>query len=96
MSDSDERWQRNPAALWRHSLDGVVLLAPGADEPIVLRGGAPAVWEGLVEPITLDGLVDDLAVAYRADLDAVRRDVHSLLDFLALAGAAEQIRTQAK
>ena len=96
MSDSDERWQRNPAALWRRSLDGVVLLAPGADEPIVLSGGGPAVWEGLAEPITLDGLVEDLARAHRADLDAVRRDVRSLIDLFAVSGVAEQIRSEAK
>ena len=96
MSDSDERWHRNPAALWRRSLDGVVVLAPGADEPIVLRGGGPAVWERLAEPITLGELVEDIAGTHGADEDEVERDVRSLLDLLAVSGAAEQIRPQPK
>ena len=83
MSASDERWQRNPAALWRRSLDGVVLLAPAADEPVVLRGGGPAVWDRLGAPITLDALVFKLSGAHGADEDEVGRDVRSLIDLLA-------------
>lgn len=34
--------------LWRHTLDGVVVLAPLANEPCSLRGPAGRLWDALV------------------------------------------------
>lgn len=80
-------WHRCDGVLWRQSLDAVVLLAPGEDEPIVLRGGGPAVWERLESPVTIEDLVRDLAAAHGSEEAQVEADVLELLDRLEAAGA---------
>ena len=84
---STGHWRRSDAALWRRSVDAVVLLAPGADEPMVLPGTAAAVWDLLDEPTTLDGLVDALARVYAADPETIAPDVVALLARLESVGA---------
>jgi hypothetical protein len=78
--------------VWRRSLDGVVLLVPHADEPIVLRGGGPAVWDHLASPVTLDDLVRVLALAHDSEVAKVEADVRELLDRLEAAGAVSYLR----
>ena len=89
------RWKRNPAVLWRSSLDGIVLSLPGELEPVGLTKGGRAVWDRLAEPVPFDVLVDDLAVAHDAEVEAVRSDVRALIEFLASNGGIISASTNA-
>ena len=57
------RWRRDPAALHRRTARGPLVLAPDADEPIVLTGTAAAVWDLLDVPRDEHVLADLLATA---------------------------------
>ena len=78
---------RSPATLRRDGPFGVVLLAPGDEEPRALAGSAVAVWEALAETVSRDDLVADLAAAFGADPATVAADVAPLLDALLASGA---------
>jgi hypothetical protein len=80
-------WCRAPSALWRRSSDRVVVLRPGNEEPLVLSGAGPAIWEHLDEPIDEHDLVAILVNATRADPDQVANDVGIFLGRLAEEGA---------
>ena len=40
----DVRYLRAPHVLWRSTLDAVVLLPDGAEEPFALSGTGPEIW----------------------------------------------------
>ena len=75
-------YSRRDDVLWRRSLDSVVLLPVGADEPVSLPGTGAAVWDLLAEPATLPELVDALADVYGGDPSTIARDVAELLERL--------------
>lgn len=50
------RWQRRTSVLWRHTLGGVVALAPTPADPCLLRGEAGKVWDLLATAGTADEL----------------------------------------
>lgn len=56
--------QRNPAVLWRRTLDGAVLLVPGRAEPLRLNATAAIVWDLLDEPATTAQLAAEVAEAF--------------------------------
>jgi hypothetical protein len=72
-------WRRRDDVLWRRSLDAVILLPVGADEPVTLPGTGAIVWDLLEEPATLPELVATLAEAYEEDPAVVEHDVVALL-----------------
>jgi hypothetical protein len=90
------RWQAAPDVLGRTLPDGVLLLAPSADEPLALIGSAAQVWRALPFAGNVAGLVrtvlagDDPTGTPVApsdvDLDRVTADVSQLLDDLERAG----------
>ncbi|HQV57223.1 MAG TPA: PqqD family protein [Ilumatobacteraceae bacterium] len=43
--------RRRPEVLWRHCLDGAVLLAPGSDDVLHLSVVATALWDALDQPL---------------------------------------------
>jgi hypothetical protein len=83
------RYRRRPDALWRRSLDAVVVLPPGTGEPVTLGVTGPEVWELLAEWRTLDDLAALLAELHEADPVAVAADVMPLLDELIALGAVD-------
>ena len=89
-ASADGVWRRRADASWRRSLDAVVLLPSGTEEPIVLPGTAAAVWDLLHEPRDQVGLVARLVDAYDADAGTVERDVVALLAHLESLGAVER------
>ena len=89
--DAHPRWRRQPGATWRQSLRGVVVLAPGADEPLTIAGSGGAVWELLDRPRTTEELAEELSSRYATDPATVRRDLDGLLEQLATAGALEEV-----
>jgi hypothetical protein len=88
---SDVVWRRRDDVLWRRSLDAVILLPVGVDEPVTLPGTGASVWDLLEEPATLAELVATLTDAYDdADPTVVEDDVRALLAELEALGAVAQ------
>ncbi len=80
----------SPHVLWRCTLDTVVLLPVSSDdEPFVLSGSGPELWELLADPRTLDDLVAVLAAVHAVDPATVRADVEPMLEQLAARRAIE-------
>ena len=78
---------RVPGALWRRTLDGALVLPPGADEPFALTPTAAAVWESLAEPRDADALVDELADRFDVERQRAAAEIRGLLDDLEARGA---------
>lgn len=87
MIVQEARWRRREDVLWRRSLDAVVVLPAGTDEPVAIAGTGAAVWDLLEEPGTLDEIVEALLERYEADAAVVSHDVVELLERLAEMGA---------
>jgi hypothetical protein len=83
-------WRRRDDVLWRRSLDAVILLPVGADDPLTLPGTGANVWDLLEVPATLAELVATLADAYDEDPAVVQHDVSALLTELESLGAVTQ------
>jgi len=82
-------YSRRPDVLWRRSLDAVVLLPAGCEDPVTLPGTGAAVWDLLAAPATLPELVGTLVEVYGEDPVTVERDVAALLDRLARIAAID-------
>jgi hypothetical protein len=80
-------WRRRDDVLWRRSLDAVILLPVGADDPRTLPGTGAIVWDLLEEPTSLAELVATLAEAFEEDPAVVEHDVSALLAELEDLGA---------
>jgi len=78
---------RRPDALWRQSLDSVVILPAGLDGPIALAGSGSEVWNLLAEAHAVDDLVQVLADRHQVDRDVIASDVEPLLQWLLDIGA---------
>ncbi|MFI5047442.1 MAG: PqqD family protein [Acidimicrobiia bacterium] len=85
----EPRWRRRPDALWRRGLDAVLVLPVDADEPVMLTGTGPAVWELLAEPCTVPQLAAVLSEVYDAEPATVEADVRPVVDELVRLGALE-------
>jgi hypothetical protein len=82
VGDPGTEWRRRDDVLWRRSIDAVVLLPKGADEPVTLPGTGAAVWDLLEEPATLGQLVETLSEVYGGQPSTIAHDVAALLDEL--------------
>ena len=80
-------WRRRDDVLWRRSLDAVILLPVGAEEPMTLPGTGASVWDLLEEPASLAELVAILADAYEEAPAVIEHDVRALLAELESLGA---------
>ncbi len=83
------RWRRRAGVLERRGPFGVALWAPEHDEPLVLAGTGPAVWDALAVGGSDDELAAALAEAFGADPRRVAADLAATLEVLARAGLAE-------
>ncbi len=81
---------RDPHTLSRLTLDAVVVLRPGADDPVVVEGAGPEVWVLLHDPRRPDELIDLPRFADREPV-AVADAVERLLD----CGAVFELPDQA-
>jgi coenzyme PQQ synthesis protein D (PqqD) len=88
---SEARIMRRRDALWRATLDSVLVVPPGAGEPITLAGTAPCVWEAIEHAVGVDELVETLATRFGAARGVVRGDVVPLLEHLVELGVAERV-----
>ena len=87
---SEPVWRRREDVLWRRSLDSVILLPVGVDEPVTLPGTGASVWDVLETPAALAELVAILSDAYDEDPAVVEHDVRALLAELESLGAVTQ------
>ena len=55
------RYRRDDAVLWRNTGREVVLLPPGAHDPMALAGAGVALWELLAVPHSLSAVATALA-----------------------------------
>ena len=85
-------WSRRDDVLWRRSLDAVILLPSGADEPVTLPDTGAIVWDLLEEPATFDDLVATLAEVYGAEAGVIAADITPLLAELQSLGALNHVR----
>lgn len=83
------RYRRRPDALWRRSLDAVVILPVGGPETVTLAGTGVDLWDLLVTPASLGALAKGLARHYDADPAAVEADLAPIVDELVRLGALE-------
>jgi hypothetical protein len=88
-ADAEPRWRRRPDALWRRSLDAVLVLPVGTDEPVTLAGTGPALWELLAEPCTVAQLAAVLSEAFAAEPTTVVVDIAPVIDELVRLQALE-------
>lgn len=78
------RWTRSRDALWRSTLDAVVLLSAGRSDtdPLVVDGPGVQVWDILETPATLEEIVGRLSETFEGDHDVMAQDVSTLLERL--------------
>lgn len=78
--------RRHPDAV-EAEVDGQrVVMSPRDFGYFGLEGTGAVVWDRLVEPVTPEDLVNELAGAYEAETDTVRADVDDFLSALDAAG----------
>jgi hypothetical protein len=78
--------QRRADVLWRVAGSTVVLLPPGARDPLVLEGSGRSLWEALADPLPPDEVVHTLADRYGVDVDTMRADVDRAITELSAQG----------
>lgn len=72
----------SPAVIAEDLDDDVCLYRPDIDEVVVLNATAGDVWRLADGELTIDQLVDQLAVAYQLPADSVRDDINSVVSDL--------------
>ena len=81
------RLRRADGTLSRRSLRGVLISAPGADEPLLVTTPGEVVWSLLEEPSSRAELVAALADAFGEDPTVVAADIEPVLKSLLAVGA---------
>lgn len=76
--------------LARRVLRGVMLSAPGQDEPVVVTTPGDVVWDLLAHPVDEAELVRQVAARFDEDPGVIQRDVAALVDRLVDLGAVER------
>ena len=85
------RVARHPAALWRRTLAGTIVLGPGHDEPKLLEPPGDAIWAALADPVSPRDLVARLSSTFDAPADVVHDDVARFLADLIRLGVVIQV-----
>lgn len=77
----DTRIRRGPV-LWRRSGAQILIRRRGDDRLTVLAGTGVALWDELVEPVTLETLAARLAAAHAAPVETVTSDLQASIETL--------------
>jgi hypothetical protein len=91
VAEQEPRFERNPAALCRRLVDGVLVLGPSADEPLRISTPGDAVWDLLAEPLAPGALEEDLSQIFNVPVDVVRADIDPVLRALMVIGAIRPV-----
>ncbi len=78
---------RAPGVLWRRTLRGVLVAAPGEEEPLLVTAPGDVVWDLLEQPRTREELVDALARSFDAEPGRIESDLAPVLAALLERGA---------
>ena len=81
-----KQFERCDAALWRRTSDAVVILAPDADEAIVLSDSAVFVWESLGDGRDAHEVAQAVADVYGIDATTCEPAVAEALEQLCALG----------
>lgn len=81
---------RHPAARWRRCVDGVVVMAPDASEPVFLASPGDTIWQLIDTPMAIEYLIDELATRFDGGRDAIGEDVASFVKELERAGLVQR------
>jgi hypothetical protein len=87
LLDPDTELERTPEALWRNRLDGVLILAPDADQPIHITQPGDMAWELLAEPVTTRQIVERIAAHFGVAAATASSDIEAAMLDLLKAGA---------
>ena len=80
------RIHRRGDVLWRRSLDAVLVVPPGASEPVSVSGSSLDVWELLETPTSVGELGSRLSRRHGVASDVIERDLEPLIDKLVSLG----------
>ena len=83
----DDLLVRGAAVLWRRLFDGILVLAPDAEEPLHVSSPGALVWALLEHPTSFGGLVSELASWFGLPEEQLRADLGPVLSALRAAGA---------
>ena len=78
---------RSGTSLWRSMFDGVVILGPLAERPVLVTKPGLTIWQMLTDPITQREIVNRLVSVYAATPETVDADVGDVLSRLEAIGA---------
>jgi hypothetical protein len=81
------RYRQTPGTLTRRDLDGLLLLPPTAEHPLLITGVGPVVWTLLERASTLSELSEDLAELSDRPAKEFGSELSVLLEQLMIAGA---------
>lgn len=84
-------WARVPEVLWREGLGTVVLLPPGASDPLRVSQSGALLWDLLAEPSTPDAVVAALGDLYDLQPAQIATEVTLALEELEGRGALRRL-----
>ncbi|MGH9213549.1 MAG: hypothetical protein ACRD2C_23170 [Acidimicrobiales bacterium] len=84
------RWERSTEVLWRRTSTGVAVLPIGSSAAVTLDGLHASLWDALVRPMTVGGLIDPLAAFLPDDPDTGTRVLSEAIRFLVATGAVRE------
>lgn len=76
------RLARASGIVQRQLTDGLLVLAPASDAPVLLAGSAGPLWEALANPRRQEELVAAMQRLFRGDPDRIAGDVAATLETL--------------
>lgn len=84
------QYRRASSVVWRKSHDAVLVRPVVQAEIVALSGTAEAMWELLVDRMTIDELSSKLAQTYAAPAAQIRDDIAPMLDDLVARGVIDR------
>ena len=83
----ERKYVRSPTALWRRTIDRLILLPADHQECLILGGTALPMWDCFTEPCSLQEAATKLAAAFEVEENMVAADIAPLGERLIAAGA---------
>lgn len=80
-------WRRADDVLTRRTPLSILVMPPGASEPLRLQGAAAYVWEALEQPASDERLTTLLGARFVVSNERVRADIAATTAILAECGA---------
>lgn len=84
--EPDRPYTQHPAVLAQHTLRGVLVLGPDADEPVLLTQPGDLVWEQFAQRRTCSEVVAELSAQFDAPAAVIKRDIAALVRELVAHG----------